>query len=106
MSVPASSAGGDEARRALVALAGALAEQGVGQVEIVRADGERKTLRARETDLPGVLTACGLGSRLWAGSIDLEVEIDATGPRCVRCGTEAARNVERAVRAHAGPGAG
>lgn len=44
------------------ALAGALAERGVGRLVLVEADGRRRVLEARSTDLPGVLRGLPVGA--------------------------------------------
>lgn len=60
-----------------VALAGRLAEHGVARVELVAPDGSRRSLHARETDLPGLLRTAPAGTRIvWPGGA-AEVRADS-----------------------------
>lgn len=60
-----------------VALAGRLAEHGIQHVELVKPGDVRRTLHARETDLPGILRGAPTGTRLvWLGG-EAEVREDA-----------------------------
>lgn len=71
----------DEAglRREAVAAAGALAEAGVAELTLERADGTREVLRTRETDLPGVIVSHAAGAILRAPGWEVVV-----GPEGVR----------------------
>lgn len=76
----ASPSSGDLARTGggASALAGALAEAGVARLEMTAPGGTARTLRARETDLPGVLLAATPGTVLASSAHGLRIVVDAT----------------------------
>jgi hypothetical protein len=70
---------GSDARDRGVRVAGWLAERGVTRLELAWADGARGELAARDTDLPGEITAAGDGARLTCAELGVVFEIDAAG---------------------------
>ncbi|MEN0020958.1 MAG: hypothetical protein AAF747_08770 [Planctomycetota bacterium] len=59
-----------------VRIAGELAERGVIELVLVKADSSRETLMARATDLPAVLDSLGADDCIEAHSLGLEVVRD------------------------------
>lgn len=89
--------------RQCVALAGALAEEGVGTVDLLAPSGSRRTLASLVTDLPGVLEAAPEGSVLRVESIGLEVQRASGALRSLAAASDAANRICRAVDAAARP---
>jgi len=69
---------GADARQRAVRLAGALAELGVTGLVLKKSDGSAAELRARETDLPGVILA---SPGFVLSSAGLGVEVTISGDR-------------------------
>ena len=77
MTAPRSTGGAGESSRLwrqCIALAGALAEEGVERVDLIELGGVRRTLQTRTSDLPGTLFRCSPGSALLVGTLALRVD--------------------------------
>lgn len=83
--------------RRAVALAGALAEAAVADLVVVPVDGPSRRCVARETDLPGVLSAMRAGESLVVASIGLIVRRGAAGLEVESAATERARAIALAA---------
>lgn len=83
--------------RQCVALAGALAEEGVGTVELIDAAGASRSMMARSADLPDALWSSRAGSALRVETLGLRVDRGEDGLRVSSDDSDAATRVRDAV---------